>query len=96
MLKHIVLFKFREGAEKAENMNKVKSMLEALPSNISEIRFFEVGKSFNPNGSHDLVLYSEFDSEDALYRYQKHPEHIKVVGLVDRVCESRIAADYII
>ncbi len=96
MLKHIVLFKFREGTEKAGNMNKVKSMLEALPGNISEIKLFEVGKSLNPNGSHDLVLYSEFDSEDDLFRYQKHPEHIKVVGLVDRVCESRIAADYVV
>lgn len=96
MLKHIVLFKFREGADKEGNIDKVKSMLEALPSNISEIEFFEVGLNFQSNGSHDLVLYSEFDSQDALFRYQKHPEHVKVVDYVGRVCESRIVADYIV
>jgi hypothetical protein len=32
---------------------------------------------------------------EALYSYQKHPEHLKVAGFVGRVCESRTVVDYV-
>ncbi len=98
MIKHIVMFKFREsalGADKKSNILKLKSDLEALKGVISEIRFFEVGVDFGHLGvSYDLALYSEFESKEDLYSYQKHPEHMKVVSFVNEACESRVVVDY--
>jgi hypothetical protein len=100
MLQHIVMFKvkdFAEGADKTKNMQRIKSGLEALPGKIEEIRLFEVGVNSIDNGfAYDLVLFSQFDSKEELFRYQKHPEHVKVVEFVNKVCESRVVVDYVI
>ena len=45
MIKHIVMWKFKdfaEGATRQENLLKVKSMLEALPEKIDFIREMHV------------------------------------------------------
>jgi hypothetical protein len=99
MIKHIVMFKLKdaaEGAHKAENARRMKSQLEALREKIEEIKFFEVGVNFTNSGAaYDLVLCSEFESKEALYSYQRHPEHLKVADFVMKVCESRVVADYV-
>jgi hypothetical protein len=98
MLKHIVMFKVKdsaEGADKEENVQRIKSKLEALPGTIEEIKFFEVGvNSINNGFAYDLVLCSEFDGKEELFRYQKHPEHVKVAEFVHKVCENRVVVDY--
>ena len=100
MLKHIVLFRFKdfaEGADKAENIRRLKSQLEALTDMIEEIKFFEVGINLgNSDAVYDLALLSEFKSREDLYSYQKHPEHMKVADFVKRVCIARVVADYIV
>ena len=99
VIKHIVMFKLKEsadGLEKAENIQRIKSKLEALPEKINEIKFFEVGINFSNTGvAYDLVLNSEFESKEDLYSYQKHPDHVKVADYVHKVCENRIVADYV-
>lgn len=88
---------FAEGADKTENINSLKSKLEALKEIIDEIKFFEVGINFgNSDAAYDLALCSEFESKEDLYSYQKHPEHLKVADFVKKVCETRVVADYII
>jgi Stress responsive A/B Barrel Domain len=100
MIKHIVMFKVKEsanGADKSQNIRRIKSDLEALPEKIAEIKFFEVGTNFSNAGmAYDLVLISEFESKEDLYSYQKHPDHVKVANFVNSVCENRIVADYIV
>lgn len=100
MIKHIVLFRFKDfadGADKAENIKSLKSRLEALEDIIGEIKFFEVGINFgNSDAAYDLALCSEFESKECLYSYQKHPEHLKVADFVKNVCENRVVADYVI
>lgn len=100
MIKHIVLFKFKDfakGADKAENVRMLKSQLEALEDLVDEIRIFEVGINFGDSDvAYDLALYSEFESKEDLYSYQRHPEHLKVADMVKKVCEARVVADYIV
>jgi Stress responsive A/B Barrel Domain len=99
MIKHIVMFKFKKFAEnndKLANIQMTEEKLEALPAKINEIKFFEVGINFSDaNVAYDLVLLSEFESKEALFTYQRHPEHIKVADFVHKVCESRIVVDYV-
>jgi hypothetical protein len=98
MIKHIVMFRFKEsanGADKASNIQKMRSDLEALKGTIEEIKFFEVGVDFVCSDvSYDLVLCSEFESKEDLFNYQKHPEHQKVVSFVKEACHSRVVVDY--
>ena len=98
MIKHIVMFKLKERAEgrdRADNIKALQAMLEALPAKIKEIVFFEVGINFlEASIAYDLVLVSEFESREALYSYQKHPEHLKVFDFVIKTCETRIVVDY--
>jgi hypothetical protein len=96
-LRHIVMFKVREDKDKEENIQRIKSKLEALPGIIEEIRFFEVGVNSIDNGfAYDLVLCSEFDGKEELFRYQKHPEHVNVAEFVHKVCENRVVVDYVL
>ena len=100
MIKHVVMFKIKdlaEGSNKEENIQKIKSSLEALPTMIHEIKLFEVGINLtNSSFAYDLVLNSAFESEEDLFSYQGHPEHVKVADFVGKVCESRTVVDYIL
>lgn len=98
MIKHIVMWKFKnfaEGASKTDNLLKVKSMLEALPEKIDFIREMQVNLNVNPKeGMFDAVLISAFDSLEDVNRYKVHPEHVKISSFVALVKEDRASVDY--
>lgn len=98
MIKHIVMFKFLEfanGKTANENANLGKSMLEKLPSEITEIKEFEVGLNINPGEKgFDLVLNSSFQDMKALKRYKIHPKHIEVLDFFNEVRDITRYVDY--
>ncbi len=100
MIRHIVMWKFKEVAEgvpKEENLRKVKELLEALPKTISFIRRMEVHLNENPNPkNYDAVLISEFDSMEDLAAYTSHPAHQKISAFVAKCREGRASVDYTI
>ena len=98
MIKHIVMWKFKdyaEGATKQENILKVKAMLEALPEKIDFIREMQVNINVNPKeGMYDAVLISAFDTLEDVGRYRVHPEHKKISSFVALIREGRASVDY--
>ena len=95
MIVHIVMFKFKE-EDKDENLQKVKVLLEALPSKIDELKMIEVGIDFNQSErAFDLSLYSTFDSKEALNIYAVHPAHLEVVEVIKSVTLESKVVDYI-
>lgn len=98
MIKHIVMWKFKdyaEGATKQENILKVKAMLEALPDKIDFIREMQVNINVNPKeGMYDAVLISAFDTLEDVGRYRVHPEHKKISSFVALIREGRASVDY--
>lgn len=98
MVKHIVMWRLKdktESATKEENKIKMIEMLNGLPQYVEEIIDFEVGGNFNPSdAAYDIVLYSSFESKEALGRYQKHPKHVEVAEFVGKVREDRAVVDY--
>lgn len=98
MLKHIVMWKFKdasEGGSKVQNLRRAKSLLDSLPPIIAEIQSFEVGIDvLHSNTSYDLVLTSTFNNQEALVAYQTHPEHVKVVEFLRKVQSGKIVVDY--
>ncbi len=98
MIKHIVLWKFKENAEgapRATNLNKARLLLSELPSQIPGIVQYEIGKNVVPSDqAYDLALYAEFVDLAHLKAYQEHPAHRKVVEWLRRVHEGRAVVDY--
>lgn len=98
MIKHIVMWKFKdfaEGASKKENILKVKSMLEALPEKIDFIREMHVEINVNPKeGMYDAVLISAFDTLEDVENYRVHPEHKKISSFVSLIRTDRASIDY--
>ena len=84
-----------DGLKKEAILEKMKTMLEALPAKIDVIKDFEVGVNYNESpAAFDLSLYSAFDSKEDLATYAGHPEHLKVVEFFGKVVAERAVVDY--
>lgn len=93
MIKHIVMWKFKEGER--ENMLLFREKLLSLKDQISEIRAMEVGVNINPSErSYDAVLVSEFDSLEALKSYSVNPLHKAVSEFCKSIRTSSVSVDY--
>lgn len=101
MLHHIVIWKLKaeaEGHTASENAGKLKSLLEALPAEIKEIKKLQVGINIPelPYADADIVLVSEFDNEHDLKIYQEHPKHKAIAEFVGKIRETRSCVDYVV
>ena len=81
MIKHIVMWKVRgeSSAERGHNLAQLKAAFESLRGRVPGLTHLEIG--FDESGvdyACDVVLYSEFDSREALAAYASHPEHLRV------------------
>ena len=98
MLKHIVFIRLKgkdAGANKREILQKLKSMLDALPAAIADIDKMETGLNFSTRPSaFDLALTVDLKDEDALNRYRVHPEHKKVLDYMAGLDMETAVVDY--
>lgn len=93
MIKHIVMWKFKEGER--DNMLLFRDRLLALKGQIPEIRSMEVGINMNPSDrSYDAVLVSEFDSMEALNAYSTNPLHVAVSDFCKTIRTASVSVDY--
>lgn len=92
MIKHIVMWKFKENEE--ENMNKFLEGLNSLKNIIPEIKYMETGVNINPKNEFDAILISEFETMEDLEKYKNNPEHVKVSKLCKSIRLDRQAIDY--
>lgn len=93
MIKHIVMWKFKEGEQ--ENMLLFRDRLLALREQIPEIREMEVGININPSErSYDAVLVSAFDSLEALKSYSVNPLHVAVSEFCKSIRTQSASVDY--
>ena len=91
MVKHIVLYTFKEGVNKEEAITVIRDSLYPLVGKISGLQKLEVKLAFN---GMDYALYSEFESREALEAYASHPLHVSAKGHFFHLLDSRVAADY--
>ena len=92
MVKHIVVYTFKEGVDKAQAVKTVASVLEPLVGKIPGLLKMEIRATFQ--GSMDYCLYSEFESRQALADYAVHPLHLEAKEHFFHLLDSRVAADY--
>lgn len=91
MVKHIVLYTFKEGVNKEEAVKIIASVLEPLVGKIPGLLHLEIRQAFQ---GVDYALYSEFESKQALADYAKHPLHLEAKEHFFHFLNSRVAADY--
>lgn len=91
MIRHIVMWKFREGTEKEQA--QFLEGLQGLYGVIPQLKECEVAKNIGA-GNYDAVLVSEFDSMDDLAAYKVDPRHVAVSDLCKSIRIDRVAVDY--
>ena len=78
MVKHIILWKLKEENNTAEIKNGIKENLEGLLGKIDGLIEIKVQTECLESSNVDVMLYSVFETEEALKNYAVHPEHVKV------------------
>lgn len=91
MVKHIVLYNFKEGVDKTAVVKIIASVLEPLVGKIPGLLHLEIRQTFE---GMDYALYSEFESKQALLDYAVHPLHVEAKSHFTHFLETRVAADY--
>lgn len=99
MIRHIVMFKFKEEAEgrsKKENIYIAKKMFMELKNEITYIFKDEVkiNSEEADSSNYDLIYIADFNNIEELNKYSVHPEHLKLVSFIKNVREERACIDF--
>lgn len=98
MIKHVVMWEFKdfaEGNKKEKNIEIVAEKLLSLQDLVEQIKFLEVGKNINKSdAAYELVLITEFENLSDLDQYQNNPEHKKVAAFIEKTAAKRVLVDY--
>lgn len=97
-LRHVVLFKFKEGTSK-EDIEKIEKAFAALPAKIPQIAGFEWGtdcskENLSQGFTHCFIL--TFKSEKDRDEYLPHPEHQAFAKLLRPYLDKVLVIDYIV
>ena len=91
MVKHIVMYTFKEGVNKEEAIKVIDGALTPLVGQIPGLLHLEIRACFQ---GMDYALYSEFESKEALANYADHPAHQAAKEHFWNFLDGRVCADY--
>lgn len=78
MVKHIILWKLKDEANTDEVKAGIKQGLEGLMGKIPGLTEIKVQTTCLDSSNVDVMLYSVFESAEALKGYSVHPAHVEV------------------
>lgn len=91
MVRHIVMWKFREGTQaQAEEFLRRLAALEGV---IPCVRAMQVLRSAEEGSAYDAVLIADFESLEAVKQYKDDPRHRAVSALCKELRTDRRAID---
>lgn len=96
MLRHVVLFKFKDSATPAQ-VKEVEDAFRALPKKVNEVKGFEWGTNNSPEGlaqGFTHLFFVTFDSEAGREVYLPHPEHKAFVKVLEPHLDKVLVVDY--
>lgn len=95
MVKHMIIWKLKEGIDQPATKAAIKAELEGLVGKIDGLLAMKIEIDGFPCSAGDLLMDSTFESKEALEAYQKHPAHQAVAnGMVRPNVEARLSFDY--
>ncbi|MBI5690635.1 MAG: Dabb family protein [Verrucomicrobia bacterium] len=95
--RHVVLFKFKDDAPRAEVAKIEKAFLE-LKTKIPQIQGLEWGTNVSPEGlanGFTHCFFLTFKSKAELEKYLPHPEHKKFGAMLKGVLDKVLVVDYV-
>ena len=100
MIRHVVMWTMKpqaEGADGRSNALKVRELLESCRGLVPGMLEWQV-VVHEPGleATCDLMLYSVFDSAEALDAYQHHPRHVAIKPFIAAVRAERQCMDYLV
>ena len=96
MLRHVVLFKFKDSATPAQ-VKEVEDAFRKLPSQIKEIKSLEWGTNNSPENlaqGFTHAFFVTFDSEAAREVYLPHPAHKAFGKVLGPYLDKVLVIDY--
>lgn len=97
MVKHIILWKLKDEYNNDSVKNDMKNNLEGLLGVVPGLIEMNIQTKKLESSSADVMLYSVFESEEALKGYTVHPEHVKVANTKVRpFVQSRACIDFVV
>ena len=97
MIKHVVMWNVSASSaeERILNIDRVRDAFESLRGKIPGMLRLEIGvDTSRASYACDVVLYSEFESREALAAYAEHPDHAAVRARLEGVRTTRHQVDY--
>ena len=92
MIKHIVMWRFKEGTK--DQMHKFLDGIMGLPAQMDIIKSMQVGTNVNPKEKFDATLICEFENMDDLNSYATDPRHLAVASICKEIALERVAIDF--
>ncbi len=96
VLRHVVMFKFKETATK-DDIKKVQEAFSALPSKIPQIASYEWGTNNSPEGldkGFTHIFFLTFNSEKDRAVYLPHPDHKAFGDVLGPHLDDVLVLDY--
>lgn len=97
MVKHIVLFRFRDNLSadvRTQAADSFRKGIMELKKSIPTIQNIEVGINMNHNEQWDICLNGEFKTLQDVIEYGKNPLHINVANILKPLISERSCVDY--
>ena len=96
MLRHVVLFKFKDDAT-PDQVKQVENAFLKLPSEIKEIKDFEWGTNNSPENLNQGLthcFFLSFNSEEDRNAYLPHPAHKAFGAILKPYLDKVVVVDY--
>ena len=96
MLRHVVIFKFKDSSSEAD-IKKVVDAFRELPSKVPAVAEFEFGTNNSPEGLNDgftHCFFITFKSEKDREAYLPHPAHAAFVDVLKPHLDKALVVDY--
>ena len=93
MIRHVVFF----NAKRKQDLQAIHDGLSLL-TEIPDCLYLEIGVNNREDPVSDMrpdfIVYGEFESDEQLAAYKKHPNYLRSIEIVRPLRDKRIAADF--
>lgn len=91
MIRHVVLFRWKQGFDPAEWLAVVRDLQQHIP----EVRSLSVGTDvLHAERSWDAALVADFDHIEDVATYISHPAHQPAISLSGEGAEQIVSVDF--
>ena len=95
MVEHVVLLRLKPEVPRADG-DDLLSRLRGLPATVPAIQVLQCGWNFIPERAqgYDLALRVRLADREQLAAYRSHPDHLRVLSVIQERCAEILAVDF--